>query len=791
MSLAHGFRHGWREIRSQPVVSGVAVLTLALGLAGATTMFATLRGLGGSMVPPGVDPAQVGRIVWTTRQGAGRVPLSGEEFAQIARSAPAFDALSASADEPLALGVEGRTVAAKRVTPDFFRACGCHPRTGRLLGTADSRAAARVALVSESLVRRNPALRVNGILTLEGDEYGIVGVMPESCWFPSPGSPEVWLPMPISADGLPAAPSVTVTFRVSSSAALELARSQLEQIGRRLAALDPAAPSRRLRAIALEEDVSKRVGMGVAGILGPALAVLLIACGNVANLLLARAARREREMAIRASLGATRARLARDCLAEGTWLAMAGGAFGTGLAALGVRVVRAWVGSFEQAAGVAGLIRLDGTAALFALAVTAAIPLVFGLVPALTSSRPNLVTALHQSSGPRRPRRGPYGTRDLLVVAEIALAVVLVVAAGMFARFFAELNRVEWGFDPAGVLVAPLSFASGSSGARAAAVSVPRILEAVRGVPGVRAAAIGEVPGIPGVRDGDALEFEGCVDPGAQTAVVSSAGAGYFDALGLPVLRGRAIGGQDPGGPSVGVIGAGQASRCWPGTDPIGRRFRLGHTSPWITVVGVVPDTMKTRAFPDAPRSVYLPRDGKDDRGVLVIRFDGLSAPVAKGVRAAIRRVVPSQRLERVERLDEEFHRRLGGPPLLIGILGGFGAFALVLGTLGVFSVMSYTVAERTREFGIRVALGSSRSRVLRLVLRHALLVVFVGTGVSAAGSLAVARATFPEMANLAVADPLLWVSVAGLLAAAALGASAIPAWRAVSVEPTVALRSE
>jgi predicted permease len=780
MSLAHRFPHGWREFRSQPAMSAVAVLTLALGVAGATTMFATLRALGGSMVPPGVDAARVGRIVWTAPQGAGRQPLTTEEFGQLARAATAFDTLSASADETLALDVEGRTVAAKQVTPDFFRTFGCRPRSGRLLGAADSRNGGRVALVSESLVRRQPGLRVGGPLTLAGSTYEVVGLMPESCWFPSPGGPDVWLPMPDAAGRLPGGRSLTVTFRLSSGAVFEGAQSQLAQIGRRLAALDPSAPSRRLRAIPLAEDAGKRLGMGMVGLLAPALAVLLIACANVANLLLARAARRQREMAIRASLGATRLRLARDCLAEGAWLAVAGGLAGTGLAGVGVRLVRTWIGSFESAAGVAAQIRLDGAGVLFALGVTAAIPIVFGLVPAVAASKPDLVAALHRSSGPAPPRRGPYGTRDLLVVVEIALAVVLVVTTGMFARFFDELNRVEWGFDPARVLAAPLGFVPGAD-----------FLQAVGGAPGVRAAAVGQVPGLPRIGAGDAIDFEGCLDPGRQEAVVSAVGAGYFEALGVSVLRGRGIEARDAGGPPVGVIGAAHAARCWPGADPLGRRFRLRGDSPWITVVGVVPDVMKTRAFPHAPRHVYLARESRDAGAVLVIRFDGPSAPVAQGVRAAMLRTVPNQTLEPLVPLDEEFKRRLGGPPLLIGLLGGFGAFALLLGALGVFSVMSYTVAERTREFGIRVALGSSRIRVLRLVLRHALAVVFIGTGISAAGSLAVARATFPEMASLAAADPLLWVSVAGLLATAALAASALPAWRAVSVEPTEALRSE
>jgi putative ABC transport system permease protein len=799
MSISADVRQGWREFRSRPLLSAVAVVTLALGVAGATTMFTTLKGIGAGMVPPGVDPARVGRVVWTTSQESGaRGPLSGDGFVQLKASADVFEALSASADERLMLGGDGGpNVTARQVTADYFRTFGCIPNAGRVFDAADMRGATRVAIVSEGLLQRQPGLLPGHVARLGGDDYEVVGVMPARCWFPSPGSPDVWLPMRLTAGGVPTPPTVNVTARLRSSAALELAQSAVGLVGQRLAQQGSAGPGRRLRMIVLAEDANKRMGMGIVGFLGPSLVVLLIACGNVANLLLARGARREREMAIRVSLGAGRLRLVRERLAESAWLGIAGGALGMALAFLGVRLLRLWIGSFESARSAAANIQLDARTLLFAVLVTLAIPLVFGLVPALAASKPNLARALHQSPGRKRPRRGPYGGRDLLVVVEIGLAVVLVVTTGMIAGFFAELDRIECGFDPSRILVVELSLHGDAPEKTRDALLLSNIVDAVRHVPGVRAAAAGEVTGLPHPNDGGTIEFENCASAtGNRAARTMRVGPGYFAALGLPIRRGRTITEQDTAGSApVGVISEKPAAQCWPGQDPIGRRFRLRRAEgDWITVVGVVPDVMTTRLLPDGPQPVYLSyAQGANPSApdVLLVRSDGDPAVLAKSVRVAVRRVDATQPLDSVERLDRIFHEQMGGASLLTGILGGFGLFALALGALGVFSVMSYMVAERTREFGIRIALGASRRDIMALVLRHALIIVGMGTAVSVVGTLAVTRVTFRLMADVAMTDPILWTWVSALLAVVAIAAGIVPARRAMRVEPIVALRAE
>ena len=334
---------------------------------------------------------------------------------------------------------------------------------------------------------------------------------PIASGYPAAGT-EIWMPLPCSRDGRPLVGSVSVAVRLRSPDCLEQARSQLAVLTARLTAGERSGRPRKLSLITLEQDVNTRSGFGLVGLLGPSVVVLLIACGNVANLLLARAARREREMAVRAALGASRWRLIRERLAENAWPAAAGGALGIALAFGVVAALRTWLGGVPESHEAAQAIRLDERALLFALAVTAVIPFVFGLVPAFVASRPSLQSALHASPGRRKPRRGPYGGRDVLVIVEVGLAVVLVIWAGAFARFLTEMWRVQWGFDATKVVAAELS-----SGRDAARPGVPAglsddVLRAVRGVPGVDRAALGSFVGLDPVLERRADRVRGVRD---------------------------------------------------------------------------------------------------------------------------------------------------------------------------------------------------------------------------------------------------------------------------------------
>ncbi len=438
----------FHEFRSRPGVSAVIVITIALGVAGATSMFAMLGAIGGAMVPPGVDTSRVGRVVWTSLDESGtRGMLTAQEYGSVAAGTSAFESLALWSHESMVVGDDGPTVSVQRISPDFLRTLRFGVSAGREFTRDEYQGGASGAVIaSERFLRRFPTCRLGKPVRLGTLSYTIVGVLSDRAWYPTSGT-DVWMPLPSSRDGSPLVDSVWVAVRLRSPDGIDQARSQLAVVTGRLTAGERSGRPRKLSLITLEQDVDKRAGFGLFGLLGPSVVVLLIACGNVANLLLARAARREREMAVRAALGASRWRLIRERLAETAWPAAAGGALGFALAFVAVTALRSWIGSVPESHEVAQAIRLDGRAVVFALAVTTILPFVFGLVPAFVASRPSLQSALHAGPGRRKPRRGPYGGRDVLVVVEIGLAVVLVVWAGMFASFFTDLWHVRWGFD--------------------------------------------------------------------------------------------------------------------------------------------------------------------------------------------------------------------------------------------------------------------------------------------------------------------------------------------------------
>jgi putative ABC transport system permease protein len=324
---------------------------------------------------------------------------------------------------------------------------------------------------------------------------------------------------------------------------------------------------------------------------------------------------------------------------------------------------------------------------------------------------------------------------------------------------------------------------------------VEDVLAAVRRVPGVERASSGSFVGLDPSWRGEPIEFEACAAASSAIgAAIVPVDADFFATLGIPLQRGRGIGpGDTSGSPRVAVVSQRHAERCWPGEDPLGRRLRSGRGqgTEWLTVIGVTPDVLTTKAV-EMVQPVFVPvNQASHEAGTVFVRARGDAAALMGPLRAAIRNVDKSQPLDRIGRIDERLLARLSGAPMIVGIIGSFGLFALTLAALGVFSVISYMVAERTREFGIRMALGASRSDVLRMVLGQAGVIVAVGSGVSIVGMLAVTRAAFREVADLAVTDPLLWLAVSGLLALVAIAATIVPARRATSVQPSVALRAE
>jgi len=798
----HTFRRGWREMFTHPGVALLAILTLALGIGGSTTMYSMLSGIGLG-IGPVAAPDRVGRIFASNPAlGASRSPLSVDEFFAIQSGASAFQDLAAYTGESLLLE-EGGTVSsleAMRISPSFFHTLGFELLAGRSFRDDECRAGApKVAIVSERFSRKRwdgPAGALGRTVRLAGADHTIVGVLPGTAWFPAPGA-DVWTPLEMSGRADADESDLFLIGRLRSAATWERARAELRTIGAGLA--EHRQDTRRgwsVTAVSVAEDAMKRAGFGLFGLLGPAVVVLLIACSNVANLLLARGVRREREMAIRLALGASRGRLVRERLAESAWLAAGAGAIGIVFAFWGTRAARAWLDRFKP--GLADGLRLDPSALAFAVAVTALTPLLFGLVPALITTKPKIAQSLHETARHRSARKGPYGVRDLLVIVEMALAVVLVLTAGLFGAFVWEMNHIERGFDAAHVLavgldVSRVSRTDGDAGARRLVGSV---LESVRAVPGVSAVTVAD-RAVPIDERPVPVTIEGCKGGESRLAVpLMAVGPAYFAVLGLPILQGRGIDAADVvGAPAVAVVSEALARRCWEGRPAVGRQLRLGdRSSAWTTVVGVARNAMSSRALGGilGPPPVYLPAAQRHAvASTVLIRADGDVLALAKSVRRAVWSVDGSQPLADLGRVDDAIAKRLAEGWMMTGLMQAFAGLALALAAIGVFGVTSYSVAERTREFGIRVAMGAKPADILRLVMARALTVVAIGTIAAAVMMIGVTRVMWAELLNLGIHSPMGFVAIAAILASVAVSACLLPARRATRADPVVALRAE
>jgi putative ABC transport system permease protein len=823
MSLPPSLRSAWREWRAHPGLSILALVTLALGIGGSTTMFGVMAGIGTGM-PPVADGDRVARIFASNPQvGTVRGSFTLEEYDLLRGSLASFDAVAAFTSQRVTLDEHGssRSVDASQVSADYFRVLGFTLAAGRTIRVDECASGANgVVIVSERFATErwpSATAALGRVVTLDGEPHTVIGVLPDRSWFPAK-SAEVWTPLDLKpAAASPAVPGaatsgdarISVIARLRPSSAWPSARAELQAVGSRLVARDPSEREGwSVVAIPLSEDAMKRAGYGLFILLGPAVVVLLVACTNVAHLTLARALRRQKEMAVRAALGANRLRLVRDRLAEGAWLAGAAGLFGLVVAYWGMTAARLWINAFKP--GLADSVRLNPGALAFALGLTGLTPLVFGLFPAISASRANVVSVLHDSARRAAGRRGPYGTRDLLVIVEMALAVGLVVTAGMFGAFVWEMNHIERGFDASKVFVVRVDGATKASvsqpaggrdgaGARVG-VDPDDLLARVRAVPGVRAAGWADAP-VPFELDRRRMTvaFDAC-DATSSTpprvAPVGAVGDGYFRALGLTILRGRAIDASDSvGGPPVVVVSEALARRCWSG-NPIGRRVRLGNASaPWSTVVGVATDALTSGPLSAIVQMAPAYQSVAQSTGVaatsLVVRTDGDRAAVARGVQRVVRESRAARGVPDISLLDDALAKPFVEGWLMIGLMDAFAALALVLAAIGVFGVTAYSVAERTREFGIRMALGARPSDVLRSVIGRALAVVALATVAAVGVVFAVTRVMWAELITLGAHSPLGFVAIAALLGTVSIVACVWPARRATRVDPVTALRAE
>jgi putative ABC transport system permease protein len=707
---------------------------------------------------------------------------------------------------------EPERVGVASVTANLFEALGSRPVLGRAFTQAeDLPNAPRAAIISHELWQRRfagtPNILGRGI-ELNGEGFEIVGVMPARFALPTdfsqPSRTEILTPLqmdPNSTDhgshGLYAA------ARLKPGVSVQEANAELEAITGAMTreGLYPEAMQFGAFAVTLEQEVVGAVRPAVMAVFGAVGFLLLIACANVANLMLVRADARAREMAVRSALGASRGRTLRMLVVEALVLSVSAGAAGLIISAVAVRWLAWW-----NPAGIPRLAdaRIDLSVAAFTLLLAIAVAVLFSIVPTFRVLRADLTEHLKEGSQGATAGRARQRFRAALIVVETALAVMLLVGAGLMLRSLAQLQRIQLGFDPSNVITMTVSVPSATYESPEQVVNFFReLVQRTRTLPGVeQAAAVRSLPLASQIGD-FGLTIEGYTPPPGQYSKGDwqIATDGYLETLGERLVRGRSIrASDDERSPLVGLINEEMARRYWGGRDPIGRRFRIGMNAsrPWVTVVGIVRDVRHNGVTAVIKEKFYVPHAqwhrsvGFPARSMyLVARAPGRAEVLLPSIRAQLRSLDPSIPLARVRTMEDVVDTALSEPRFTSALFTVFSVLAVALAAIGIFGVLSYLVTQRRREIGIRIAIGAAPRDVRRQVLGRGLALAAAGIALGAAGAFALGRAVVVLLYDVPAYDPASFASSAAVLLLVALAASYIPARRATAVDPVAALRTE
>ena len=783
-------RDAVRSLRKAPGFSGVAIATLALGIGANAAMFSIVRGV---LLRP-LPYRDADRLVT-----AG---LSVPDYRDLRDSSRTLDrtAIWASNQYNLTRGGESEPVLGGVVSTDFFPLLSA-PALGRVFAPEDARSP--VAVLSDRLWRSRFASNagiLGAAIELSGKSYTVIGVMPPGFEFPRSDF-DVWVPFEHS---LATAPSqgenrslriFRLLAHLRTGATRAEASAEMAALSRRLQKQYPDTNGGfEIELRPLREALLGRVRPALLVLLATVGLVLLIACANVANLTLARIHSREQEIAVRSALGASRWRLVRHLLAESLTLSIAGGAAGAAAAAWAVSALPRFA---PAAMPRVGSVRVDGGVLLFGFAVSVVTGIVSGLLPALEGSRTSLSRRLQEggrsSSGGRRAR----GLRNTLVVAEVALAVVVLVGAGLLVRSLDRLLHVEPGFRAEKLLTFVVDLSRFEKPERRAEVA-RRVVESVSRLPGVSAAGggTGLPPETPQRGTGFAVAGRTTSDPDESRAYFLAVSPDYFRALGTRVFEGRAFTASDrAGAPPVVVVSRGLAHRLFPTGSAVGRELRLvnpDETPDWRTIVGVVDNVRYSGLDDPGASAIYTPFPQTPFLWTYgMVRTSVPPETLAAAVREAVRSVEPGIVAARLRPMEHIVEGSVAAPRFQTRLLSGFGALALLLAALGIYGVISYGVGQRRREIGIRMALGAQSAQVLRLFAGQGLRLVAVGLAVGLGAALAAARLLRGLLYEVGTTDPLTFASIAALLVAVGFLASWLPGWRAARLDPITALRDE
>ena len=813
--MLHDLRYALRVLAKSPLFTAVAAMSLALGI-GANSAIFSLVNVAVLKPIPVAEPDRLASVHMTDARNPGNLPLSHLNYKDLRDQNAVFTEMAAFTFAAVnwSTGQESEQIPTQLVSGNYFSLLGAQPALGRGFLAEEDLKPTPVAVVSYGFWERSlgsdPAI-VGRTLTLNRTPFTVVGIAPKG--FTGTflgGGPSVWVPMSMhdviqpnfdwyeQRRGL----FLFAFGRMKPGVSLDQASANMRTV---FAQLEQAFPNdNKGRGAGARAILDARLNPGGDGgaqvvqisvmLMTVVGIVLLIACANIANLLLARANRRRKEIAIRLALGAHRSRLVRQLLTESVLLALVGGTMGLLLAYWLVDALAAT--TLPLPLPVDDNLALDARVLMFTTALALITGVLFGLIPAIQASRPDVVGVLKNETVRGETRRGwaaLLNMRHALLVGQVALSLISLIAAGLLVRSLRESQRTDTGFERRGVLVMTFNLGREGYTPDRGQVFYQQVAERVAGLPGVRHASVAQNPPFAGGFSRSVF-LEG-VDTTTRDRIlvqVNSVSPGYFETVDIPIVRGRDFVTTDgPGAPLVVVINEVMAERFWPGADPIGKRFKFFGDDAFTTVIGVARNAKYNGVVEDPIPYIYQPlRQNYSPAATLHIRANGDAASLSAAIRREVQQIDPTISVFNIRTLEDQVAVSLAPLRTNVILLTTFGALALLLASIGLCGVASYSVTQRTREIGVRMALGARSSAVLGMVLGHGLLLVAAGIALGLGGALALTRAV-PDgfLPNVSVTDPWTFAGTSALLACVALVATYFPARRATKIDPLLALK--
>ena len=808
----HDLRYGFRLLLRKPAFTVVAIVALALGIGANTAIFSVVNAI--LLRPlPYPEPERLVQLNHNYPQINLKASVSAFGYTIYKTEAKAFEQIAAISGGSLNLTGSGEPeqLQAMMVTASFFSLFGGEAARGRVIAPEEEQDGRnRVAVLSDTLWTRrfggDPNI-VNQTITLNGENYTVIGVMPARFQFGREFGrvPDLWVPLTFTPDQLQANrltnEYLSVFGRVRAGLTMQQAQTEMDMLADNV--LKQHAPSMNrqqwnLLLQPLNELVVGDVRFALWVLLGAVGLVLLIACANVANLTLARAADRQREVAVRAALGASRFRVMQQLLTESVLLAVVGGMLGLGLAAWGVSLLSNMTQIQIPRSHEIGL---DWRVLLFTLGVSVLTGILFGLVPALQASRSNLHDTLKE--GGRSGQSAARGRlRNSLIVAEMALALMLLIGAGLLMRSFWQLQQVSPGFQPQGVLTQIVSLPGQKYKELAQRTNFfEQLLPQLKAMPGVQSVGACSVIPMSGTNSSGSFQIEGRQIPQGQSSPHGDrwmAAGDYFETMKIPLIRGRYFNAQDNATSlGVAIIDETMAKKYWPNEDPLGKRISFDRDDQgnprWREIVGIVGHAKHRNLEGESRVQYYLPyaQRATSNSLFLVLRTSGDPNSLASAVRSTVRSLDKDLPVFRVTTMEQLVADSMAQRRFTLWLLGIFAVTALLLAAVGLYGVLAYSVSQRSHEIGIRMALGAQSTDVQKMVVGQGMKLVLLGTVKGLIGAFVLMRLMSSLLFGVGAADPLTYVVIAALLAGVALLACWIPARRATKVDPMIALRYE